>query len=127
MPTRDNTISTKRLLMRIYERGYDMVEKQKRGRPSLGITYEEVREAMDRLQNVTWVARELECSPTLVHKILNETVGAEPVTEEPEAAPNDNDLVADDFTDRILAIRGDEFGKEMVASLLNKLLFKVSA
>ena len=104
-----------------------MVEKQKRGRPSLGITYEEVREAMDRLQNVTWVARELECSPTLVHKILNETVGAEPVTEEPEAAPNDNDLVADDFTDRILAIRGDEFGKEMVASLLNKLLFKVSA
>ena len=50
---------------------FNMVEKQKRGRPSLGITYEEVREAMDRLQNVTHVARELGCSPTLVHKILN--------------------------------------------------------
>jgi hypothetical protein len=59
MPTRDNTISTKRLLVRIYERGYDMVEKQKRGRPSLGITYAEAREAMDRLQNITHVAREL--------------------------------------------------------------------
>ena len=105
-----------------------MVEKQKRGRPSLGITYAETREAMDRLQNVTWVARELECSPALVHRLLgNETVGAEPVTEEPEAAPNDNDLVAGDFADRILAVRGDNFGKEMVASLLNKLLFKVSA
>jgi len=50
---------------------FNMVEKQKRGRPTLGITYEEAREAMDRLQNVTHVARELGCSPTLVHKILN--------------------------------------------------------
>ena len=102
-------------------------EKQKRGRPSLGITYAEAREAMDRLQNVTWVSRELECSPALVHRILGEeAVGAEPVSEEPEAAPNDNDLVADDFVERILAIRGDRFGKEMVASLLNKLLFRVA-
>ena len=113
-----------------------MEEKQKRGRPSLGITYEEVREAMDRLQNVTWVARELECSPTLVHRILGEeTVGAEPVTEEPEAseeetvAPtedNDDREVADEVVKRLLHLRGDGFGKEMVAFLLNKLLLKVA-
>ena len=49
------------------------------------------------------------------------------MTEETEAAPNDNDLVADDFANRVLERYGDRFGKEMVVSLLNKLLFKVSA
>ena len=122
MPTRDNTISTKRLLVRIYERGYDMVEKQKRGRPSLGITYAETREAMDRLQNVTHVARELECSPALVHRILNrETIGAEPVTEEVVAPERDDTgKLAETLANLIVSRKGPELGKEVALAILKR-------
>ena len=50
------------------------------------------------------------------------------MTEETEAPTEDNDdhEVADAVVRRLLELRGDRFGKEMVASLLNKLLFKVA-
>ena len=105
-----------------------MEEKQKRGRPSLGLTYAEVRDAMDRLQNVTHVARELNCLPTLVHRILGkEAVGAEPMTEEEEVPKKDNqNILVNEFVNRIVEKQGPGFGKEVVAALLNKLLCKVA-